>query len=236
MKIVTYYRISKKGTGLGLESQKDYCDTAIRSNDWSVVGTFTDDGLSGSLPASERPGLKAALALCKEKGACLLVAKIDRLARRVSESALIMEQVCIKVATMPAADNFQLHLFAALAEQERDFIRTRTKDALQKLQDRADNGDTVSQDKIARRNGNAAKVHQQGNIASAQKRSALADNYTKQIEDNILAAISKGYTSYRKLAEYLNNKGIKTRHGKEWSAVTVRRVKLSIDGAKSDAE
>ena len=32
---------------------------------------------------------------------------------------------------MPHADKFQLHIYAALAEQERDFISKRTKAALQ---------------------------------------------------------------------------------------------------------
>ena len=35
-----------------------------------------------------------------------------------------------KVATMPHADPFQLHIYAALAEQEREFISKRTKAAL----------------------------------------------------------------------------------------------------------
>ena len=35
-----------------------------------------------------------------------------------------------KVASMPNADKFQLHIYAALAEQERDFISMRTKAAL----------------------------------------------------------------------------------------------------------
>ncbi|MFF7709475.1 recombinase family protein [Pseudomonas sp. NPDC007930] len=45
----------------------------------------------------------------------------------------LMKRATLKVATMPHADNFQLHLFAALAEQEREFIASRTKDALAAL-------------------------------------------------------------------------------------------------------
>ena len=39
-------------------------------------------------------------------------------------------KVRLRVATMPQADKFQLHIYAALAEQERDFISARTKAAL----------------------------------------------------------------------------------------------------------
>ena len=41
-----------------------------------------------------------------------------------------MKRAKIKVATMPNADPFQMHLFAALAEKERKFIGERTKAAL----------------------------------------------------------------------------------------------------------
>lgn len=39
-------------------------------------------------------------------------------------------KVRLRVATMPQADKFQLHIYAALAEQARDFISARTKAAL----------------------------------------------------------------------------------------------------------
>jgi DNA invertase Pin-like site-specific DNA recombinase len=40
------------------------------------------------------------------------------------------KRVRLRVASMPNADNFQLHIYAALAEQEREFISKRTKAAL----------------------------------------------------------------------------------------------------------
>jgi DNA invertase Pin-like site-specific DNA recombinase len=62
----------------------------------------------------------------------LLVAKLDRLSRKVSFIATLMEdrRVSLRVAAMPSADKFQLHIYAALAEQEREFISIRTKAAL----------------------------------------------------------------------------------------------------------
>ena len=41
-----------------------------------------------------------------------------------------------KVAQMPFADPFQLHIYAALAEQEREFISQRTTAALKAAKDR----------------------------------------------------------------------------------------------------
>lgn len=224
MNVVTYYRISRKGTGLGLESQQDFCQAAIEQNNWKEIATFTDDGFSGALPAEQRPGLKAALEQCAKHNACLLVAKVDRLARRVSEVARIMELTCVKVATMANADNFQIHLFAALAEQELVFIKSRIKAAVGKLQDRADAGDKVAQAKIERRNANLPPVRHLGNAASAAVRSAAADAYATSIEDNILAAKAKGHTSLRAIAAYLDSKGIKTPRGAAFTAAAVQRI------------
>lgn len=39
-------------------------------------------------------------------------------------------RLALRVAAMPKADKFQLHIYAALAEQEREFISNRTKAAL----------------------------------------------------------------------------------------------------------
>ncbi|WP_250395364.1 recombinase family protein [Synechococcus sp. MU1655] len=38
---------------------------------------------------------------------------------------------------MPNADKFQLHIYAALAEQEREFISQRTKAGLQRAKERS---------------------------------------------------------------------------------------------------
>ena len=79
------------------------------------------------------PELAKALALVRRTPDCeLLVAKLDRLSRRVSFISKIMDdkKVRLRVAAMPHADNFQLHIYAALAEQEREFISRRTIAAL----------------------------------------------------------------------------------------------------------
>lgn len=233
MKVVTYYRISKKGTGLGLESQYDYCQSAISSNGWDEVGSFTDDGLSGALSIELRTGLQAALKECEKHGTCLLVAKVDRLSRDVEHTAAIMKRVCIKVATMPNADNFQIHLFAALAQQEREFIAQRTKAALSKLQDRADNGDTESQAKLSRRNATVIKVRHLGTEKSSQIRQETSKAYMLKVEDAVHAARAKGHTSLRQLAAYMNQKGIRTIHGKEWTVSTAQRIVSQMDKAIS---
>ncbi|WP_323881945.1 recombinase family protein [Aeromonas caviae] len=229
MNVVTYYRISKKGTGLGLESQMDYCQSAIASNGWTELASFTDDGVSGAL--ANRPNLAAAITYCQKHNACLLVAKIDRLSRSVAHGSAIMEQVEVKVATMPHAKNLELHIYLSLAQQEREFISQRTKDALKKLKDRANNGDTVAQTKIANRDAQIAKVIGKGQARSAKVRQAMSSDYLLKVEDAIHAARAKGHTSLRQLAAYMNQRGIKTITGKDWTASTAQRLIAQLNNA-----
>ena len=135
-KYVCYLRVSTQEqgrSGLGLEAQQRDIQIFLENYSdvpWEVLGTFQDVGSGAD---NGRPELSKAIALAKKHGAELLIAKLDRLSRKVAYLAQLMEdpRLTIRVASMPAADKFQLHIYAALAEQERDFISTRTKAALQ---------------------------------------------------------------------------------------------------------
>ena len=78
--------------------------------------------------ASDRPVLESALALCRKHKATLLVQKVDRLSRDLELLARLLKDkaVPVKVAQLPNADNFQLHLFGCLQAQER-VHQSRTK-------------------------------------------------------------------------------------------------------------
>jgi len=230
MQVVTYRRVSteRQGrSGLGLESQAQYIAQAVTQNGWEVIGEFVDEDASGSLPPMQRDGLRQAIELCKSIGACLLVAKLDRLSRSVRDIATLVEELpCLKVATMPTADKLQLHLYAALAEQERDFIKQRTSDALASLKARAAAGDERSQQKVQTWSDNIATAHASGlnRQRSIEVRGGLADSFASSIDDNILAARSRGCSTLQAVADYLNNKGIATRRGNKWTPAAVRRI------------
>ncbi len=67
--------------------------------------------------------------MVRARGPELLIAKLDRLSRDVAFIATLIKdkKVRLRAAQMPNADPFQLHLYAALSEQERKFISERTK-------------------------------------------------------------------------------------------------------------
>jgi DNA invertase Pin-like site-specific DNA recombinase len=209
---VIYKRVSTQEqgrSGLGLEAQERDIRLFLESfseEPWEVLGTFTDV-LTGS--TSDRPQLQAALALVRKEKAILLVAKLDRLSRKVSFIASLMDdrQVQLRVASMPSADKFQLHIYAALAEQEREFISARTKAALAEAKAKGRKLGGL-RDATGERN----KAIQQQALAGAEK-----------IAGVVLPLRQAGAT-LRQIAEALNASGVPTARGGQWHAVQVQRT------------
>lgn len=232
MKVVAYYRVSTKAqgkSGLGLDSQKDYVRIAQAQAGWDVVATF-EDHVSGTIPPMDRKGLRSALELCRKEGYTLVVAKLDRLSRDVADIAQLMKVVDFKVATMPAADKFQLHIYAALAEQERDFISVRTKGALAALRTRAEKGDEEAIAKIASRNAKLANGRTDANRQKAQEAITLrVFTFNASVEPHLQACLYKGLVTLQSIADCLNDKQIKTSRGGKWSPVQVSRAMVALN-------
>lgn len=218
---VAYLRVSTKEqgrSGLGLQAQRR--DIALfaqnSSSEASVIAEYTDVH-SGS--DSTRDKLSEAISHAKKSGATLLVSKLDRLSRKVSFIATLLEdkQLNFKVASMPNADKFQLHIYAALAEQERDFISLRTKAA---LAEKKANGAILGglRDKTNRRN--RAKIKQ-------------AEEYALQMW-KIIEPMYKLKLSYRQIANRLNGNGCKSRCGGFFHAQTVKNIVIRCNSLQSE--
>ena len=135
-KYVAYYRVSTKGqarSGLGLAAQREIVGRFIGA-DKHLIGEY-EEIKSGR--KDKREILWTAIAHAKRDKAKLLIARLDRFSRRVSFIANLMEEgIGLTVAEMPTATDFQLHIFAALAQEERRLISERTKAALQQAKKR----------------------------------------------------------------------------------------------------
>lgn len=209
---VTYKRVStnEQGrSGLGLAAQERDIQIFLQGfseEPYEVLAEFTD---VQSGRTDDRPQLTLALAMARQNGAELLVSKLDRLSRRVSFIAMLMEDTKIKlrVAAMPYADKFQLHVYAALAEQEREFISVRTKSALAEakargvelggLRDRTNRRNVAVQAKARERAGRIAEI--------------------------ILPLRAKGI-SYQGIADALNLAEVSTARSGKWHASQVQRT------------
>ncbi|SIO00719.1 recombinase family protein [Vannielia litorea] len=216
---VTYKRVStsEQGrSGLGLDAQERDIQLFLETYSdvpFEVLGEFTDV-LSGT--DDERPELAKAIELAKRTGAELLIAKLDRLSRRVSFISALMEdsKLSLRVAQMPYADKFQLHIYAALAEQERDFISKRTKAALAEAKRR---GVVLGGMRDATMKRNEAVK------ANAQRRAEKVEGVVVPLRQNGL--------SLRAIAEELNRVGVKTARGGQWQASQVKRVLERLDAS-----
>lgn len=208
---IKYYRVSTRSqadSGLGLSAQQRDIDLYLSTyaeTPWEVIAEFTD---VQSGKDDNRPELQKAMALAEETGATILIAKLDRISRRVSFISAIMERkkLNLTVATMPNADKFQLHIYAALAEQEREFISLRTKQALAPLK---------GMGKLGGNRGNIDKANE------AAK--ALADSHAAKVMDTVLPLKEAGRT-LQQIADTLNKTGVTTARGGKWYPTTVKNV------------
>ena len=135
LKFVSYLRVSTKNqekSGLGLESQRRDIKLFLGNLTQMHEGCTHEFLEVDSGGNTNRKILNKAIEFAKKEKAILIVSKLDRLSRKVSCISRLLEikTLEIKVASMPNADKFQLHIYAALAEQEREFISMRTKAAL----------------------------------------------------------------------------------------------------------
>lgn len=216
-RFVVYTRVSTKkqgDSGLGLDAQQRDIQIFLDSYSevpWEVIARFQDVE-SGT--RSDRPEIAKAIALAKSEGATLLVAKLDRLSRSVAFIAALLEdkQLNFRVASMPYADKFQLHIYAALAEQERDFISKRTKAALTE----------------AKARGVKLGGYREGHKAHHKAISAAADKAAERVGQTILSRRSAGAT-YQSIADELNALGVETSRGGQWYATTVRNYAQRLE-------
>lgn len=212
---VAYFRVStdKQGrSGLGLDAQRE----AVRRFGGKVVAEYTEVE-SGRNDA--RPQLAAAMATARKRGARLLIAKIDRLARDVHFIAGLMKSdVRFVACDMPDADPFRLHLEAAIAEEEARKISARTKAALAAAKAR---GVVLGGFRGYVPTDDARALGLANSLAA---RSERAQHHAASIQHHIDDAKAAGAHSLREIADRLNEAGVTTPRGGTWSAVQVQRA------------
>jgi len=209
MEYVSYYRVStdRQGrSGLGLDAQRQAVALFIGTRG-ELVAEFTEIESGRKV---NRPQLQEALAACRRRRACLVIARLDRLARNVAFIANLMEAGVEFVAVdMPHANRFTLHILAAVAEHEREMISKRTKDALAAAKARGT------------RLGNPypALALKKAHAANA----AAADLFAGTMKP-LIQKLRDGGLSFRAIARELNRRSIPTARGREWQAVQVSNI------------
>ena len=222
--IVTYLRVStqKQGqSGLGLEAQRKAVEDYLNGGDWNILEELVE---VESGKNSKRPKLLEAIELCEASGAKLVVAKLDRLSRDAKFLInLQRSEVDFVAADMPEANKLTIGIMALVAEQEREAISKRTKEALAAAKARG-------QQLGAYRNG--VFVGRRGTAQDAEKareaRTALFRTRTLDKLPTLEVVDPDGTLSTRAIASELNRELVATVSGKgSWSSNSVRRLKAA---------
>lgn len=215
-KFVAYYRVStdKQGrSGLGLEAQRTAVANFLNGGKWHLFAELTEIESGGN---DDRPELANAITLCKKHKATLVIAKQDRLARRVAFVANLMETgVPFVVADHPNASPFELHIRAAVDEEERRRISERTRAALQAARQR---GKRLGWSNPARRD--QAHASRRGATANRTK----ADKFAGNVIPVVREIQATGIKTLQDIADALNRRGIATARKTAWHPSTVRNL------------
>ena len=210
---VAYYRVStqKQGlSGLGLEAQKMAVSTYLKESDWQLIDEYTEiETGKGANALDKRPQLRAALDNARKQGATLIIAKLDRLARNVHfVSGLLETGVEFVAADMPQANKVMIQMYSVMAEWERDQISARTKAALH-----AARASGV-------RLGVAGTKNLQRNLV---ERKEASYEFARRLA-GVINGFKASNLTQRAMVVELNQLGVRTAKGGEWSLMQLQRI------------
>ena len=230
MKAVAYLRVStdeQAESRAGLDAQLHAIHQHCQRVGLTLTDTFTDEGVSGAAQLDKRPGLLDAVNAVT-RGAVLLVAKRDRLARDPVACAVVERMVTkrggrIVSAAGEGTDNddatsiLMRRIVDAFSEHERLVIAARTRAALQAKRRRGE------------RAGNLPYGYKLAHIATTYSRAGLPTQLEPVDEQlNVIARIHREHAaglSMRTIAQRLTDDGIPTANGSHrWGHSTIQRI------------
>ena len=214
-KYIAYYRVSRKEqgiSGLGLSAQRSSVQKYVSGQEGIILNEYTE--IETGTSKRQRVEIHKAIQQAKNENAVLIIAKLDRLARNVNFVSSLMDAgIEFLSVDMPSANNFTIHIFSALAEQEAMLISSRTKLALGELRKK---GVVLGNPKNLTDNARNKGVQ-------TIKENAINNDRNRQAQSVITSCKEKGM-SYRQIAEYLNELNFKTRYGNQFMAPTVHQL------------
>jgi DNA invertase Pin-like site-specific DNA recombinase len=224
---ISYLRVSsqKQGeSGLGLEAQRHAVASYLNGGKWELAKEFVE---VESGKKDDRPALDKALRACRLQNATLIVGKLDRLARNTRFLLRLVEEsgtrgvIFCDLPNIPegATGKFMVTQMAAVAEFEGAAISQRTKAALAAAKAR---GTSLGGRRVSAREW--ASIAADGRKAGVAVRSKKADVWAADVLPVIEDIQQSGSVTLQAIAAGLNERGIVTRRGGEWTPIQVSRV------------
>lgn len=197
MRTVGYIRCStseQRDSGLGLEAQRAAIEATCEARGWELLSIEQDVASGARL---DRPGLQQALsAVERDKADAVVVVRLDRLSRSVSDFSRMLERfpsgiVCLDLGVDPStpAGEMVCNVVAAMARMERRLIGERTREAMQQLK--------------------------------AQGRPVSGPTMPAEVRQRIAKLRAEGQT-LQAIADQLTAEGVPTARGGRWYRSTIR--------------
>jgi len=225
IRALVYTRVSTDSqaeSGLSLDHQLTKCRALAVVNDYDVTEEITDAGESAA--SLDRPGMARVMTLIKcRKIEAVLIAKLDRLTRSVSDLANILD-LCSRhhvalvsasesLNTESAAGRMVVRIMATVSQWEREAIGERTRDALS----------------AKRRRGGRTSRHAPlgfqftpGAIVDNRQTYNLEPNEAERDQLRVIAECRAAGFSWEGTARELARIGYVTRSGRAWTWNNVR--------------
>lgn len=222
MKFVGYVRVStaRQGhSGLGLEAQGYAIQQHVSDRGGHLAHTFKE---VESGRDNARPQLRKALEIARLTGATLVIAKLDRLSRNAAFLLALQESGVRFVATdMPDANELTVGIMALVAQQERQAISLRTREALQAARARGT--------KLGNPNGAAAlRRAGKGNAAALKATQEIAFARAEALRSTVEELRTTGKLSLGEIAAELNTRGILTARNAMWHRSSVANLLMRL--------
>jgi len=223
---VGYLRVSTREqgrSGLGLAAQR--CEIeAFRAREGFSVRSWHQDVQTGAGTDALllRPGLAAALKDAKATRCPLVISKLDRLSRNVHFISGLMEhRVHFVVAELGKdRDDFTLHIWASLAEQERKMTSERTRAGLAAAKAKG-----VKLGQVARSKAEQRRCSRLANAANSKAAMERAEAYRAHVEWALRQpGIRERPISLRLAADALNERNIPSPRGGRWGGEQLKRL------------
>jgi len=215
---IAYYRVStgkQEKSGLGIDAQREIVQSYVQSQG-GILAHEVEESISTRRKV--RPLLQSAIRDCKDKGAVLIVAKLDRLGRNVGELFDMKKNGVEFVACdLPDTGTLSLGVYATFAQHERERIGQRTSSALQAKIKRDGKWQTPISDEAREKSIQTRREIASNNDNTISAKAALR----RCVELDRLKGVNRTLQEY---ADILNEERLRTPRGKLFTPMQVSRL------------
>lgn len=234
MRVVAYIRVSSVGQvdAWGLDRQKAAVRKYATANGQRIVAWESDEGVSGTIEAVQRPGLSAAISRIGHGADAILIADLDRFARK-----LTVQETALALVWSAGGRVFTATAGEVLPEDPDDPSRNLIRQVMGAVIE-YQKSDTVKKLRDGRRAKAAEGKHAVGiypigsqGTGKGKARDAGPNPAEQRAVDRIVA-LRRERKSYRQIIDVLQTEGYRPRSDKgangdpvkAWSPMSVRSV------------